>query len=683
MLTNEPRRPRAATAMLMAALFFITAGCAGSATEIQPGDPRSEAYVALVEAEVDAALTGVEGGEAWRRYHTYIAKLMDDSAGEGTWADKTGNCRLSWVDHLIREPMAGVRESEAFTREVHGAVVNDRLDELVNISARVLDVKEKIETPRRRANNHKQALTIVRTALDEARQAYEEAVASLTDEDRTLLAEQLYPVTTGQLDGGASFAGRKVGRQITDAMEARVNRAALHRAAAALISLTDTHLHERLAQAGAATSISALMPGVSGGIHAVHTSEHGLIVVGDAGPNGYDLDAMTNVRCVIDLGGDDTYREGTISDTRPVLVVLDLGGNDQYVGSKPGIQGGAVMGVSLLYDAAGDDAYVAEDVSQGAALLGVGMLIDASGNDTYKGLRRTQGSAICGLGVLIDRAGDDHYRGALLAQGVGGPLAFGLLDDLAGNDEYYAGGLYPADYDDTPGHSGWSQGMGVGPRGVANGGIGVILDGGGDDVYECDYFSHAGGYWFAAGFARDFGGNDQYVGATRTAYDGSERQPARFTRWGIGFGCHFAVGYLFDDAGDDTYHGETVGIAFAWDFGVTALYDFAGNDRYDIPGSGSANANEAGVALIFDGGGDDVYPSGSHGVGSQRVEYHPTPDCGGNFGFAIDYGGTDQYPADIANDAVTPRGFTREKPEGFGYGFVIDRPQTPTRDAIP
>ena len=44
--------------------------------------------------------------------------------------------------------------------------------------------------------------------------------------------------------------------------------------------------------------------------------------------------------------------------------------------------------------------------------------------------------------------------------------------------------------------------------------IEVLLDGGGDDTYEFDYISHGGGYWFAAGFARDFGGNDQRLGAT-------------------------------------------------------------------------------------------------------------------------------------------------------------------------
>ena len=79
--------------------------------------------------------------------------------------------------------------------------------------------------------------------------------------------------------------------------------------------------------------------------------------------------------------------------------------------------------------------------------------------------------------------------------------------------------------------------------------IGVILDGGGDDVYEFDYLAHGGGYWCGLGFARDFGGNDQRLGATRTTYSGGQRRERRFQRFGCGYGCHFALGFCFDAVG--------------------------------------------------------------------------------------------------------------------------------------
>jgi len=185
-------------------------------------------------------------------------------------------------------------------------------------------------------------------------------------------------------------------------------------------------------------------------------------------------------------------------------------------------------------DFAGDDVYRAKDLAQGSSVAGVGILIDYAGNDAYVAVRRAQGQAVGGVGLLIDRAGDDRYHAAMWAQGFGGPLGFGMLDDIDGKDFYYGGGLYLNSYLDdeapTPGYEGWCQGVGGGFRAVSSGGIGVILDGGGDDVYEYDYLSHGGGYWCGTGFARDFGGNDNRVGATRKAYNGGNRTQRRRPR---------------------------------------------------------------------------------------------------------------------------------------------------------
>ncbi len=158
----------------------------------------------------------------------------------------------------------------------------------------------------------------------------------------------------------------------------------------------------------------------------------GNIVIGGRGKNIYHLEKMKDTAVVIDLGGDDVYLEGTTSLERPVMILIDLAGNDRYEGNLPGIQGGAVLGVSMLVDVEGDDTYVAQDVAQGSALGGVGILVDMAGNDRYLGLRRVQGSALGGLGILLDRSGNDDYHAAMWAQGFGGPLGFGVLDDLEG-----------------------------------------------------------------------------------------------------------------------------------------------------------------------------------------------------------------------------------------------------------
>jgi hypothetical protein len=370
---------------------------------------------------------------------------------------------------------------------------------------------------------------------------------------------------------------------------------------------------------------------------------------------------------VIDLGGDDTYSEGTVGLSRPILVVIDLAGNDTYKGTQPGIQGGAILGVSMLLDLEGNDVYDAMDVAQGSCIAGVGILIDYAGDDRYRGLRRLQGQALGGVGILIDRAGKDDYRAAMWAQGFGAPMGFGLLDDLKGDDHYYSGGKWQDSYPETPGYEGWGQGVGGGLRQVADGGIGVILDGEGDDVYEFDYLSHGGGYWCGVGFARDFAGNDKRL-ITRKAYDGSPRTQTSFQRFGCGWGCHYSAGFLFDDAGNDVYEGTIMGTGMGWDCSFGLLCDYAGNDRYEATGGLTQGTGaQASVGILLDNDGDDVYLGYGQGYASTDISYHHLPECGGNFSFVLDYGGEDKYGCGAKNNTYIER--------GSSGGFLIDRPR--------
>jgi len=254
------------------------------------------------------------------------------------------------------------------------------------------------------------------------------------------------------------------------------------------------------------------------------------------------------------------------------------------------------------------------------------------------------------------------------AQGFGHPLGFGVLEDTDGSDHYYCGGMYLDSYPETPGYEGWGQGIGAGMRQVANGGVGVILDGGGDDGYEFDYLAHGGGYWLGVGFARDFGGNDTRYGATRKLYSGGARRERSFQRFSNGYGCHYALGFAFDDAGDDSYNGTIMGVGFAWDCAVAYLCDFAGNDRYEATGGGTqGQGKQAGLGVLFDYDGDDVYRGYGQGLASSAIDYHPLPDCGGNFSFVIDYGGEDEYGCRAKNNSYNRR--------GTNAGFLIDRPK--------
>jgi hypothetical protein len=607
-------------------------------------------------------------------FQAYAGEQLDNTAGKAQTSEVTGNCRLNWYDHMMRNPLKAPIEAEQFTRELHQALRDDAkgFDQALAIAREKMDAGHREPQKLPEVKSPEQALDILKQTLVKAQTAYAAAIAPLSQSEIAQLRQQLYPVLTGQSSIGHTLWDRSTGRYLCNLLE-KMDRHALFDAADDLVPLSDPQLLAELAKIPDKGDIK--VEGVSGTVLQAIDTPAGKIVIGGRGNNVYELDKMTGVCAVIDLGGDDVYHEGTVSPQRPVLVVIDLAGNDRYEGTQPGIQGGAVLGVSMLVDAAGDDVYNAKDIAQGSAIGGIGVLIDLSGKDHYRGFRRVQGQALGGVGILLDRAGNDDYHAAMWAQGFGGPLGFGVLDDLEGDDHYYCGGMWRNSYyPETPGYEGWGQGVGAGIRSVADGGIGVILDGGGDDAYEYDYFAQGGGYWLGMGFARDFGGNDRRYGGTQKAYDGGPRTQTMFDRFTCGFGCHYALGFCFDDAGNDTYGGTIMGLGFAWDCSIGYLCDFGGNDRYEATGGLTEGVGaQAGLGVLLDYSGNDTYQGYNQGYASPGISYHSLPRCGGNFSFLIDYGGNDTYGCGIQNNSYSRRGC-----EG---GFLIDRPLQEEVDA--
>ena len=441
-------------------------------SQVTVGDPLAPGKVELLRDEVVNALRSRGVADNFGRFQSYARAKLNSTAGPHTGSELTGNCRLSWYDHLLRNPLDAPAEAEEFTRTLHAAVHNDRggLAQLLPIIAEKLDFGKREPKGYATVKSPQQAVDVVQQALVEAQTAYAAVLSPLTKNEIRELLTYLYPVMVSQNNVGHTLQDRGSGRRLCDLME-RMDRSALVAAAEAMVPLSDPKLLEQLKQYPDKGDVH--VEGVIGQVVAKIDTPAGAIVIGGKGPNTYQLDAMRDVAAVIDLGGDDAYEDGSVSVDRPVLVVLDLAGNDTYRANKPGAQGGAILGVSMLVDLEGDDVYMARDVAQGSAVAGVGILIDFAGNDRYSGVRRMQGQAVGGIGILIDRAGHDSYHAALWAQGYGGPLGFALLDDLTGDDHYYSGGLYTNSYKpETPGYEGWGQGVGGGIRQVANGGIG-------------------------------------------------------------------------------------------------------------------------------------------------------------------------------------------------------------------
>jgi hypothetical protein len=318
------------------------------------------------------------------------------------------------------------------------------------------------------------------------------------------------------------------------------------------------------------------------------------------------------------------------------LVILGSTGNDVYT------HGGALGDPILLVDPAGDDTYENSAGGACADALSVGFhcnglvvsaVLDLQGNDSYvyDGVPQVvQGAGAFGsIGLLTDVTGDDHYQSVFArnatravfsyvdagsqGQGLAG---LGMLIDGTGND------WYEADISDQTGQDMYDLSQGFGDVG----GIGILADGGGDNKV-LDYGTDGGGSGFqgvynggtgmyggAGILASTGGGNSQYH-----AWDNSSSTD--FYAWGFaGFG---GLGIFYDDGGNDDYAG------------VEDSY----HNTVEIPLLNCAfgTSSYAGLGIFLDMGGNDVYYSDTIATGG--VDRHGNPLPGDVFTQSEGFGG--------------------------------------------
>jgi len=390
--------------------------------------------------------------------------------------------------------------------------------------------------------------------------------------------------------------------------------------------------------------------GVYGDVLAFIETEIGEIVIGGPGFTKY----VKNYPIIIDIGGNDLYLNNAgegLNNKKTVSIIIDFDGDDYYASTEPIAQGSGFLGCSLLVDLKGNDIYNGTLLSQGCGLMGAGLLIDFCGNDRYYGQEFAQGVGFWGIGSLIDCSGDDIFHSNLFSQGVGGTKGLGFIFDINGDDYYYASGKYKSSYETDGIYRGSSQGFGIGFRGIASGGIGILLDSKGSDNFIAGNFSQGGGYFFGLGILKNNGYEDDKYTASR---------------YGQGFSAHSAAGILIDVGGNDYYKGLHGALqAAAWDKGTAALVDNSGNDIYDAQmtffAQGAASHN--GFALFIDKKGSDKYFTESAGMA--RVNSNDYHD-GSSLGFFIDNGGEiDWYSDGSLNNTIFYKG---------NYSFFIDLP---------
>ena len=378
----------------------------------------------------------------------------------------------------------------------------------------------------------------------------------------------------------------------------------------------------------------------------------GWIVVDTTGrDNRYQL---KDPLLVLDVGGDDDYEFLAPSDTHMISVLVDHGGNDTYRAAAPGADpSSATLGYGILWDTEGDDRYFGTQQAQASALFGAALLVDGGGNNRFVASSRAQAHAIGGLAVLVSGGGDDEYTAQTYSQATGGPGGVALLVDTGGNDRYTLTALpLVRPSPQLPDrNTSMGQGAGYGIRGVffdgrsTSGGIGMLLDMGGNDRYEAQVFAQGVGYYEGLGMLLDDGGNDHFEAAWYAMGAAAHYAAGVMLKRGIGndvyrsthemvlgTGNDFSVGVFVDEGGDDEYTVGELSLGAAYANGTGIFVDGAGNDRYNVASPacrafgaaymhewGSSRENLPNLGLFMDLGGADSYPAHCVRVGNNKL----------------------------------------------------------------
>ncbi len=569
--------------------------------------------------------------------------------------------RLKTVRYLKRDPLRLPGATKSLARSLAPGAKAADLAAVVSVSALLLDadmapiLTTQAPAPPPRRSGVQAHVDYCLELMRRSRELCRIALAALTPEEQQSLEKELPELwdrfkETIILYDDEDQARWKRESQAIDLL-AKVDRRAYLQALLELAPLTRPAYLEQLAldlkeaEGTPGAGLFYEMPdSFVGTILYDAQTDLGHVVVGGSGPNGYRGD----LALVIDIGGDDRYYRRVGSGhglAQPVGVCLDLDGDDLYTATEPFAQGAALLGVGLLVDLRGDDRYTTlAPFAQGSALCGAAALVDLSGDDIYRSDSYAQGAALAqGLGLLLDRSGKDHYECGIYGQGFAGPGGAGLLLDASGDDHYVCLGRKLCSYGEAGVFDAHGQGSSCGFRGKASGGIALLLDGEGQDVYEAGNFSQGCGYYFGWGALTDMGsGKDRYEGS----------------RYAQAAAAHSALGSLWDQGGDDVY---TVAVAaaqgLAWDLCAVAFMDEGGDDRYD-GGSGLSQGGSAhnGFTIFYDAEGADRY----HLHKKPPAQAGPNDYHGGqSLSFFIEGGGQKNvYDVNEGVAFVPSRGFT-------------------------
>ncbi len=398
---------------------------------------------------------------------------------------------------------------------------------------------------------------------------------------------------------------------------------------------------------------------------------------------------------VLDLGTN-THYSGDIaapaSFDYPIVTVIDLGGDDIYGSEDVSVSVGCgLFGIGTILDLKGDDHYICGESGIGNAWFGTGLVQDYEGDDCYLAKSASaEGAAYAGVGALIDLQGDDEYRYYQCAQGFGYTLGVGILIDGAGDDSYLPTEemheLVATPEGKRKPPPSIAQGCGLGRRADYTdghslaGGIGILVECSGDDVYEgFGRYVQGSGYWWGLGILEDFGGDDTYSGYW----------------YGQGASAHFAIGSMVDLKGNDTYNHNSFAraqfLGNGRDGSIAMFIDGAGDDNYWVHSRSGGEGDLNGIGIFWDRYGDDIYTlKRTYNVKAMPVlgaattydRYNSFRDEMASIGLFFDTQGDDTYDGtDYVDDRIEGRSLQAENdkewlywdgPINWGYGLDTD-----------
>ncbi len=344
---------------------------------------------------------------------------------------------------------------------------------------------------------------------------------------------------------------------------------------------------------------------------------------------------------VIDTKGDDDYFPNDKRNARTgISVVYDYTGNDRHW-SEPGKGASAIFGYGITWDREGNDRYDGDHLSQASTFFGMAMHIDLEGEDNYQAIAYSQAFALGGVSLLFDKGGGDEYTSVIRSQASAGPKGSAVLIENGGNTTYSLLNfpLIDPSAQSTEHNVSMGQGAATGFRGdlidgrSLSGGVALLYDEEGDDVYTAQVFSQGCGFLEGTGILIDDSGKDTYQGVWYTQ----------------GSAAHSAVGVLLDlGEGDDTHHAEMyTSLGCGHDYSVGVLLNESGDENYHVRNLGLGAGNDNGIGILADLSGNDSYEihdKDSYGLGAARItKWGSSRESYNGIGLFFDLGGTDQY----------------------------------------